>query len=127
MDLEVQRAATTTTHVVSDQMQRVRQADRANQEQAKDVARKIAQTSADTSAKAERSRTTQQYLAEILDYTEIFNKRLKFAVNEELDQVVVKVIDAQTDKVIKEIPPETLQRLHVRIREAIGLLIDESI
>ncbi|MBN1686942.1 MAG: flagellar protein FlaG, partial [Spirochaetales bacterium] len=50
-----------------------------------------------------------------------------FSINEELDQVVVKVIDSKTDKVIKEIPPEVLQRLYVRIREAIGLLIDEMI
>jgi len=55
------------------------------------------------------------------------NKRLSFSVNRELDQVVVKVIDRSTDKVIKELPPEELQRMHVRIREAIGLLIDEAI
>jgi flagellar protein FlaG len=56
-----------------------------------------------------------------------FNRRLKFTVNKELNQVVVKVIDKETDKVIKELPPEEVQRLHVRIREAIGLLIDEEI
>ena len=55
------------------------------------------------------------------------NKRLSFSLNRELDQVVVKVIDRKTDKVIKELPPEELQRMHVRIREAIGLLIDEEI
>jgi flagellar protein FlaG len=55
------------------------------------------------------------------------NKRLSFSVNKELDQVVVKVIDRTTDKVIKELPPEELQRMHIRIREAIGLLIDEEI
>jgi flagellar protein FlaG len=59
--------------------------------------------------------------------TEAFNRRLKFSINRELDQVVVKVIDKRTDKVIKELPPEEIQRLHVRIREAIGLLIDEEI
>ena len=55
------------------------------------------------------------------------DKRLKFSINQDLGQVVVKVIDRQTDKVIKELPPRELQRLHVRIREAIGLLIDEEI
>jgi len=55
------------------------------------------------------------------------NKRLSFHVNRELHQVIVKVIDRTTDKVIKELPPEELQRMHVRIREAIGLLIDEEI
>ena len=56
-----------------------------------------------------------------------FNRRLQFRVNQELDMVVVKVIDSRTDEVIKEIPPEQLQRLHGRIREAIGLIVDESI
>jgi len=56
-----------------------------------------------------------------------FNKRLHFYVNEEIDRVIVKVIDAETDKVIKEIPPEEIQRLVARIEEAIGLLVDEMI
>ena len=56
-----------------------------------------------------------------------FNRRLKFSINEELNQVVVKVIDKETDKVIKELPSREIQRLHVAIREAIGLLIDEVI
>ena len=56
-----------------------------------------------------------------------FNRRLKFYVNEEIDRVVVKVIDAETDKVIKEIPAEEIQRLIARIKETIGLLVDEKI
>lgn len=66
-------------------------------------------------------------LKELFDIPELYNKRLKFAVNRDLDMVTVKIIDAETDKVIKEIPPEELQRMHSRIREAIGLLIDERI
>ena len=56
-----------------------------------------------------------------------FNKKLRFVVNEELDQVVVKVIDPETDKVIKELPPEELQRLPLKIKEMIGLLFDETV
>lgn len=56
-----------------------------------------------------------------------FNRRLQFRVNEDLGMVIVKVIDSRTDEVIKEIPPEQLQRLHGRIREAIGLIVDERI
>jgi flagellar protein FlaG len=54
------------------------------------------------------------------------NRRLSFSVNEKLGKVVVKVIDADTDKVIKEIPPEELQHVYERIREVIGLLLDEQ-
>ena len=120
MDLEI-HGARQAAQISTDRVQKARRTE--SRENAKDVARKLAAQA----EQASRKRTTRQYLDEILDYTQFFNKRLKFSVNEELDQVVVKVIDAQTDKVIKEIPPEVLQRLHVRIREAIGLLIDESI
>jgi flagellar protein FlaG len=66
--------------------------------------------------------------AEILEQTfRLFNKRLKISVNNEIERVVVKVIDANTDKVIKEIPPQELQKLIARIKETIGLLFDEKI
>jgi flagellar protein FlaG len=55
-----------------------------------------------------------------------FNRRLSFSVNEKLGQVVVKVIDADTDKVVREIPPTELQHVYERIREVIGLLFDEK-
>jgi len=57
----------------------------------------------------------------------MFNRRLKFSVNEEIDRVVVKVVDGSTDKVIKEIPPEDIQKLVARIRETIGILFDQEI
>jgi flagellar protein FlaG len=57
----------------------------------------------------------------------IFNKRLSYSINDELGLVVVKVIDIETDKVIKELPAQEIQRLMARIREAIGLLVDETI
>ncbi len=63
----------------------------------------------------------------MLKVTYAFNKRLKFSINHELGSLVVKVVDVTTDRVIKEIPPEELQRLHLRIKEAIGLLVDETI
>jgi flagellar protein FlaG len=64
-------------------------------------------------------------LGDLVEVSAAFNKRLSFRVNEKLGQVVVKVIDVNTDKVIREIPPEELQHVHERIREVIGLLFDE--
>jgi flagellar protein FlaG len=37
------------------------------------------------------------------------------------------VIDPETDKVIKILPPEELQRLHSRIQETIGFFFDERV
>ncbi|GHU92580.1 hypothetical protein FACS189479_02010 [Spirochaetia bacterium] len=56
-----------------------------------------------------------------------FDKKLKFVVDHESHEVIVKVIDSATDKVIKVLPPEELQRLHSRIKETIGFLFDERV
>ncbi|HRY55123.1 MAG TPA: flagellar protein FlaG [Spirochaetia bacterium] len=65
-------------------------------------------------------------MADLQRVSATFNRRLSFSMNEKLGQVVVKVIDADTDKVVKEIPPEELQHVYERIREVIGLLLDEQ-
>lgn len=54
-----------------------------------------------------------------------FNRKLRFVVDSKSKEVIVKVIDPETDKVIKELPPEELRRLHLKIKEMIGLLFDE--
>ena len=57
----------------------------------------------------------------------VFNHGIRLTVNEEIGQVIIKVVDARTDKVIKEIPAEEIQRMIAKIRETIGLLVDEQI
>ena len=56
-----------------------------------------------------------------------FNRRLKFVIDQESREILIKVIDNETDKVIKVLPPEELQRLHSRIRETIGFLFDKMV
>lgn len=56
----------------------------------------------------------------------IFNRRLSFSLNTKLDSVVVKVIDTDTDKVVREIPPAEIQRCYERLREVVGRLLDEK-
>jgi flagellar protein FlaG len=65
-------------------------------------------------------------IRDIQRVSEAFNRRLSFSINEKLGQVVVKVIDNDTDTVVREIPPTELQHVYERIREAIGLLFDKS-
>jgi flagellar protein FlaG len=61
------------------------------------------------------------------DLQRVFNRKLQFVVDYNSKQVIVKVIDKETDKVIKELPPEELQRLHKHIKETIGLSYDEMV
>ena len=69
---------------------------------------------------------SEKYLKDILKMTELYNKKLKYSIDRELEQVIVKVVNSETDKVIKEIPPEELQRLYSSMKEALGQLIDEK-
>ncbi|MBI9105221.1 MAG: flagellar protein FlaG [Spirochaetales bacterium] len=69
----------------------------------------------------------EKYLREIIDITEVFNRKLKFSIDKDLGQVIVKVVDINTDKVIKEIPPDQLKRLYAKMKEAMGLIIDTTI
>lgn len=74
---------------------------------------------------------TKKEIAVVMDAliasASILNRKLKYVINEEIGCVVVQVIDAETDKVIKEIPPREIQRLIARIKETLGLLVDEKI
>ncbi|MDR0400367.1 MAG: flagellar protein FlaG [Treponema sp.] len=56
-----------------------------------------------------------------------FDRRLQFVVDHQSNEVTIKVIDRETDKVIKVLPPEELQRLHSRIEETIGFLLDKTV
>jgi len=58
--------------------------------------------------------------------SDIFSRRLSYQVDKETNRIIVKVIDTETDKVIKEIPPEQIVELAAKIREMIGLLVDEE-
>jgi flagellar protein FlaG len=74
-----------------------------------------------------RNKNVEAAIAQLEKVSLAFNKRLQFVVNHESNQVTVKVIDGNTDKVIKVLPPAELQRLADVNVEMIGSLLDEQI
>jgi flagellar protein FlaG len=77
--------------------------------------------------KAPVNRQIQDVVRNLEQISLSFNRRLQFVVDHKSNEVTVKVIDKTTDKVIKVLPPEELQRLHSRIEETIGFLFDEIV
>ena len=65
--------------------------------------------------------------ADIERVGQAFDKKLQFVVDHQSHEVIVKVIDKSTDKVVKVLPPEELQRLHRKLRETIGFLCNERV
>lgn len=57
----------------------------------------------------------------------VAGNKLQFNVNKELGEVVVSIVDASTNQVVKQIPSEDMLNLKLRIRKAIGSVFDEVI
>ncbi|MBB6478697.1 flagellar protein FlaG [Spirochaeta isovalerica] len=53
--------------------------------------------------------------------------RFSYVLTDEVNRFIVKIIDRKTDKVIKQVPSEELQKLHDNLQEALGILFDQEI
>lgn len=82
----------------------------------------VAQNIEQSVAQTKEASQQLQRLSEIVS-----DNKLQFSVNKELGSVIVSIVDASTDKVIKQIPSEEIQNLKLRIRKAIGNIFDEVI
>jgi flagellar protein FlaG len=52
--------------------------------------------------------------------------RCEFSYVEDVNRVSIKVMDVDTDKVIREIPPEETMEMLQKLWEVAGLLVDEK-
>ena len=84
---------------------------------------------------AQVAQNIEQNLAQIKEdsqqlqkmYELVDGRKLQFNVNKELGSVVVRVVDSNTNQVLKEIPSEDIQKLKLRLRKAMGNLFDAKI
>ncbi|OQX28933.1 MAG: hypothetical protein B0D92_06345 [Spirochaeta sp. LUC14_002_19_P3] len=55
------------------------------------------------------------------------NTRLQYDIKDEVGYFVVRIIDKDTDRVIREIPSRELQTVREQIKRVLGLLFDKKI
>ena len=67
----------------------------------------------------------QEILEEIRRKLDYLNKYLKIEIDDQLEIPVVKIIEKETNKVIRQIPPEYLLELMKRIDMMLGVLLSE--
>lgn len=53
--------------------------------------------------------------------------RVQFNLSKELNEVIVKIVDPNTNQVLRELPSKEIQNLKLRIRKAIGTIFDEFV
>lgn len=85
---------------------------------AAEVAAEMVQNAAETKADA----VQLQKMSDLVSA-----RKVLFNVNDELGSVVVKIVDPNTEQVLKEIPSKDIQNLKIRIRKTIGILFDDLV
>ena len=63
---------------------------------------------------------------EINEAFRIFNTAISFSVDKDTGNTIIRILDRETEKVIREIPPEEMLRLASRLTEIIGRIVDET-
>lgn len=53
------------------------------------------------------------------------NRRFEFSIHEKTKEIMVKIIDSDTNEIIREIPPEKTLDMVAKMCEIAGIMIDE--
>jgi flagellar protein FlaG len=70
---------------------------------------------------------TKKLAEEIQKYLSEVNVSLSFDVDDKTHDIVVKVINRETGKLIRQIPPEELLKLRQKLEELVGVLLNRKI
>ena len=81
---------------------------------------------ADTASSITRQ-DVEEMVDALKDLTESLQTKLNFSVDEGTNDIVVKVIDRDTDTVIKQIPPESMLELQEKMQDLTGFLLSDNI
>jgi len=68
----------------------------------------------------------QQSVKEMNAQLDLANHAIRFSIDEKSQDLVVKVVDTQTDKIIRQIPAEEMLRLRERMNELSGMIVEEK-
>jgi flagellar protein FlaG len=78
-------------------------------------------------AKQQGKEQTEKVIKGLNEFLKASNSHLKFEFHEGLQEYYVKVIDEQTNEVIKEIPPKKLLDMYAAMTDYLGLLVDRKV
>lgn len=73
-----------------------------------------------------KSETLKEIIEAINKTLRALKKEIKLKVHEETKRVIIQIIDAKTQQVLKEIPPEKILNLVLNLEKLLGLTVDEK-
>ena len=66
----------------------------------------------------------EETIRRVRDRSDVFHTQLSFNVQKSTHRVVIKVMDTETNQIIRQIPPEQMLRVSEEIQKIIGSFID---
>jgi flagellar protein FlaG len=68
-----------------------------------------------------------KYTEKLSKVMEILNHSIRFAVDDDSDRMIVKIVNSETNEVIRQIPPKEVLQLMHRLDQMVGLMLDEKV
>lgn len=101
---------------------------------------KVADTTADNAGQTNQNQIQEQVadgkkvaqstidntISETNSKIKMSNTQLQYSIDEETQRISIKIIDKDTDKVIREVPPEETLEAIKKIWEIAGIIVDEK-
>ncbi|MBI5360798.1 MAG: flagellar protein FlaG [Planctomycetes bacterium] len=88
------------------------------------------QKSVDMAPEEQKKPSEEDIVSTVRDINKMMrdaNQQMRFGIYEGTDQMYVQVIDVQSKRVVKMMPPENLLSLRTRLQEAVGIVLDEEV
>ncbi len=73
------------------------------------------------------SKELQKILEELKKKFDMLRKYLKIEIDAELEMPVIKIIERDTNRVIRQIPPDYLLELMKKIDQMLGILLEKEV
>lgn len=82
----------------------------------------------DAELEANKQEAVEESIGEMLKKAEQdLSFQLSFSIHQDSHRVIVKVVDPDTHKVLREIPPEEMLDFMVKLQDMLGILIDKRV
>ena len=69
----------------------------------------------------------EKALVKVNELAKSLSRKLSFSYDDRIEKIIVKVMEGDSEKVIRQIPPEEMIRLSLRMDEIMGMLIDQNV
>ena len=69
----------------------------------------------------------EKALVNVNELAKSLSRKLSFTYDDRIDKIIVKVMEGDGEKVVRQIPPEEMIRLSLKMDEIMGMLINQNV